>query len=70
MPAPFVLAKGAGNLADRIVAAALECGVHIVPDKELIDSLYEIEIGEIIPEELFQVVAALLAFVYRTQTRL
>jgi flagellar biosynthetic protein FlhB len=65
-PAPVVVAKGQDHLAFRIREIAREHGVSIVPDPPLARSLYaSVEVGHQIPEELFQAVAQLLAYVYR-----
>jgi flagellar biosynthetic protein FlhB len=65
-PAPIVVAKGMDNLALKIRELAREHDVAIVPDPPLARSLYaSVEIGRMIPEELFHAVAQLLAYVYR-----
>ena len=63
--APKVKAKGKGVVADKILALAREHGVPIEKDSTLLDALYRLDINEEIPEELYQVVAELLAFIYR-----
>ncbi|MDP4172799.1 MAG: EscU/YscU/HrcU family type III secretion system export apparatus switch protein [Bacteroidota bacterium] len=63
--APKILAKGSGELAERIIAIAKENKILIKDDPLLFDSLYSLEVGEEIPVRLFQVIAELLAFVYR-----
>ncbi|WP_243545992.1 flagellar biosynthesis protein FlhB [Pseudodesulfovibrio tunisiensis] len=61
-PAPVVLAKGVNNLAERIKEVARENNVPIEPNPPLARALYkQVEIGDTIPEELFQAVAALLS---------
>jgi flagellar biosynthetic protein FlhB len=61
-PAPRVLAKGANKLAERIKETARENNVPIREDKPLAQALYkQVEIGEVIPEELYQAVAAILS---------
>ncbi len=61
-PAPLVLAKGVNRVAERIKEVARENGVPIEENKPLAQALYkQVEIGETIPEELFQAVAAILA---------
>ncbi len=66
MEAPVVVAKGAGPLAERIKQTAREHGVAIVENVWLARTLYEsVEINAKIPEELYQAVAEVLAFVYR-----
>lgn len=65
MKAPQVLAKGAGVIAKRIKELAREHQVPVVEDKPLAQALYKaVEIGESIPENLFQAVAEVLAYVY------
>lgn len=63
--APRIVAKGSGYLAERIIATAHEHGITMYEDKELIELLSRIELYEVIPVELYQVVAEVLAFVYR-----
>lgn len=66
MEAPVVVAKGAGPLAERIKQTAREHGVTVVENVSLARALYEsAEINAKIPEELYQAVAEVLAFVYR-----
>jgi len=63
--APVVLAKGLGPAAARIRAAARRAGVPIVRDVALARALYELaEVGEAIPEELYQAAAAVLVHVH------
>ena len=61
-PAPLVLAKGVNKVAERIKEVARENSIPIEENKPLAQALYkQVEIGETIPEELFQAVAAILA---------
>lgn len=64
--APRVTAKGAGKTAEKMIRLADEHGIPIQQDASLVSVLSELELNEQIPEELFQVVAEILAFVYRT----
>ncbi len=67
-PAPIVVAKGAGVVAQRIRRLALEHNVPIVERKPLAQFLYkEVEIGQPIPTEQFAAVAELLRYVYQLQ---
>lgn len=67
-PAPEVVAKGRELLAARIVAEARAHGVMVVPNPPLARALYRaVEIGALIPTELYQAVAEVLAFVYRAR---
>jgi flagellar biosynthesis protein FlhB len=66
MIAPTVLAKGAGLLAERIKDIAEAHQVPLVENKPLAQALYKmVEIGQLIPVELYQAVAEVLAYVYR-----
>ncbi len=61
-PAPQVLAKGMNKVAERIKEVARENNVPIRENKPLAQALYkQVEIGDVIPEELYQAVAAILA---------
>jgi flagellar biosynthesis protein len=62
--APKVLAKGRGRLAEIIVNIAREHGVAIEENSALSEALLRFEAGEYITEELYEVVAQILAFVY------
>jgi flagellar biosynthetic protein FlhB len=69
-PAPVVVAKGKDLIAFKIRASAEKAGVPIVPDPPLARSLHaSVDVGHMIPEELYQAVAQLLAFVYRMAGR-
>lgn len=61
--APKVVASGQGYLADKIIAAANEADVPVHEDARLADALSEIQIGDSIPPELYEVVAEVLVFV-------
>ena len=61
--APKVIASGRGVLADRIIEKAKEAQVPIHQDSKLANTLSRLEIGEMIPPELYEVVAEILVFV-------
>ena len=63
--APRLVAKGGGLIADRIIELARANGIAVYEDKELIELLSRIELYQVIPVELYQVIAEVLAFVYR-----
>lgn len=67
--APKVTAKGRGAVAERILALAKEHKIPIEKDSTLMEALYRLDINEEIPEELYQVVAELLAFIYRMNAK-
>ena len=63
LPAPFVVAKGKGELAAIIESIARENGVNIARIPDLADALIDLEIGSFIPEEFYGIIAELLIFV-------
>jgi flagellar biosynthetic protein FlhB len=68
--APVVVAKGADHLAFKIRETARAAGVAIVADPPLARTLYaSVDIGRMIPEDLYEAVAGLLAYVYRVAGR-
>lgn len=68
MPAPIVLAKGAGEVAARIRKIALQHGVPVVERKPLAQALYKtVDIGQIVPVDQYKAVAEVLRYVYQLQ---
>ncbi len=70
MNAPSVLAKGQDHIAEKMKNLARENDVPIIENKPLARALYdEVEIGDSIPEKYYEVMAHILAQVYRMQGR-
>jgi flagellar biosynthesis protein len=63
--APKLVARGEGHIAEKILALAREHGIPIHEDRELVDVLARLDLEEDIPGEVYQVVAEILAFLYR-----
>lgn len=61
--APKVVATGKGALAEKIIEEAKQANVPVHKDSKLADTLSRLEIGELIPPELYEVVAEILVFV-------
>ncbi|SCX89363.1 flagellar biosynthesis protein [Lachnospiraceae bacterium XPB1003] len=61
--APKILASGQGVIADKIIEKAKEEKIPVHKDGRLADTLSRLEIGEMIPPELYEVVAEILVFV-------
>ena len=61
--APRVIATGRGALAERIIERAKESEVPVHRDDKLADTLSRLQIGDMIPPELYEVVAEILVFV-------
>jgi flagellar biosynthesis protein FlhB len=62
---PEVLAKGTDGLARRMIDAAREAGVPVVRDVPLARALHDLDVGDEIPEALFDAVAAVLAVAWQ-----
>ena len=70
MSAPVIVARGAGEIAERIKRVAREHRVPIVRNEALARGLFaRVNVGQEVPPELYQAVAELLAFVYRLRGR-
>ena len=65
--APTVVAKGFGDLADQIVAMAKDSGVLVHEDPYLSELLARMDLGQEIPDNLYYVIAELIAFSYVLQ---
>ena len=65
--APMVVAKGVRFRAEQILAIAKEAGIPIMKNIPLANALIRVEVGEEIPEELYDAVAEVLNFVYALQ---
>ncbi|MDQ7039279.1 MAG: EscU/YscU/HrcU family type III secretion system export apparatus switch protein [Aquificota bacterium] len=61
--APVVVAKGRGELADRIIEIAKREGIPVVENRDLIEALLRIEVFEEIPPQLYEAVARVLVFI-------
>ena len=66
--APRVIAAGKGLLAEKIIEKAKESDVPLHKDPKLAKTLSNLEIGENIPPELYEVVAEVLVFINRMDT--
>ena len=70
MDAPEVVAKGAGVIAQRIKDLAREHEVPVVEDKPLAQALFRaVEVGQAIPQDMYEAVATILAHVYRQKNK-
>ncbi|MEX3621137.1 EscU/YscU/HrcU family type III secretion system export apparatus switch protein [Viridibacillus arvi] len=63
--APKVVAKGKGKVAENILEQAKENDIPIQEDPTLVQLLGQLDLNESIPEELYQAVAEVFAFIYR-----
>ncbi len=61
--APKVIARGKGIVADNILEKAEDEKLPVYKDEALANTLTQLDIGDLIPEELYQVVAEIMVFV-------
>lgn len=62
---PTIVAAGRGLVAEQIVAIAKANNVPLREDPGLVEALSRLEVGSVLPRELYVVVAEVLAWVYR-----
>ncbi len=62
--APRVVAKGGGEVAQQIIARAIDHGVPLQEDPALVAALARLDLGREIPRELYVAVAQVLAFAW------
>ncbi|HVM32663.1 MAG TPA: EscU/YscU/HrcU family type III secretion system export apparatus switch protein [bacterium] len=68
MPAPLVVAKGRGVIAEKLIELARQNGVPILEDRLLVETLDQLNVSQEIPPELYQVVAEILVTIYKAET--
>ena len=66
--APRVIAKGMRIKADKIREIAKQYGIPVMKNVSLANALYRVEVGEEIPEDLYDAVAEVLTFVFSLQS--
>jgi len=64
--APKVAATGKGLTAENIIQKAKENDVPVMEDTSLVELLGQLDINQTIPGELYQAVAEVFAFIYKT----
>lgn len=69
MHAPVVVAKGKGETAEAIINIAKKNQVPIEEDPSLVHLLNQLNVNEQIPEELYQAVAEIFAFIYQADKK-
>jgi flagellar biosynthesis protein len=66
-PAPKVVAKGRGLIAQAIIERAKEHGVFVHESQDLVGMLMQVELDQSIPPQLYLAIAELLAWLYRLE---
>ena len=68
--APKVVAKGQGHIAQKIVQIALDEGIEIHQDADLLQILKAVDIDSEIPLEAFGAVAEIISYIYKANGKL
>lgn len=63
--APKVLAKGQGHVAQKIIQIAIDEGIEIRKDADLLQILKAVDIDSEIPIEAFSAVAEIISYIYQ-----
>jgi flagellar biosynthetic protein FlhB len=70
MPAPRLVAKGAGAIAEKIKEIARKNNIPVMENKPLARTIFKtMKIGQVIPRELFTAVAQVLSYVYKLKRK-
>ena len=67
--APHVLAKGQGQIAEKIIQIAIDEGIEIRQDANLIQILKAVDIDSEIPLEAFAAVAEIISYIYQANNK-
>lgn len=67
--APELIAKGQGEVAEKILRLAKEHDVSIFQNKALVDSLLNLDLHEEIPPRLYQAVAELFSWLMKVENK-
>lgn len=68
--APKIIAKGKGYIADKILQQAEEHNIPIYEDPTLVQLLGKLNINDKIPEQLYEIVAEVFAFIYQLDRKI
>lgn len=66
---PRIVARGKGAIADKILEIARQNGIPVHEDPELIEALAKLDVQQEIPSELYQVMAEVLTFIYKSNKK-
>ncbi len=65
--APKILARGRGEIAQKIIEKAQEEEIPIHSDKDIVKVLVKMDIGQEIPPQLYRAIAEILSFIYNLE---
>ncbi len=66
---PELIAKGQGEIANKILSLAKEHNISVFQNKALVDSLLNLDIHEEIPPRLYQAVAELFSWLMKVENK-
>ncbi len=64
--APVIVAKQRGELAEKMISLAQKYNVPVFEESDTVNILSLYEVGECIPEETYEVISKIFAFIRRT----
>jgi len=67
---PKVVASGSGYAAQKIIDLAHENNITVQKDEHLATMLSDVEVNSFVPEDLYEAVAKVLAFIYRVEGKI
>jgi flagellar biosynthesis protein len=67
--APKIVAKGKGSIAEKIIELARKNDIPMYEDRDLIEVLSKLDLGQEIPAEMYKLIAEVLVFVYRSNNK-
>ena len=65
--APVISDQRSGEAAQKLIEQALELGIPIYENPQLLEQLSELQMGQQVPPELYQLIAEILAFAFFIQ---
>lgn len=65
--APVVSDQKSGEAAQKLIQQALDLGIPIYENPQLLEQLSELQMGQQVPTELYQLIAEILAFAFFIQ---
>ncbi|TVR59183.1 MAG: hypothetical protein EA426_08750 [Spirochaetaceae bacterium] len=65
LPAPFISAKASGMSSKRLLALAGEHGIPIVSAPDSAEVLFSLDVFDLIPEDLYEIIADILVFIQK-----
>lgn len=70
LPAPFVVSKGKNYLAEKIYEYAKENDIPVMNEPDLAESLFDLNAGDFITEDFYEIVAGIFAFLQKIQKKM